>query len=62
MAHCIKVPEKPVRPYVHDFGWAEGDEGLREILDSLDRMGFQLVCVTAVGPEQYKVFFRRPAR
>lgn len=55
-------PEKRKGRTVHDFGWAKGDRGLREMLNSLDRMGFQLVCVTAVGPELYKVFFRRPAR
>ena len=53
-----KIPE---RQMVHDFGWAKGDSGLRAMLDSLNRNGYELVCVTHVCADSYRVFFRRPA-
>ena len=56
-----RTPEHLRRRLVYDFGWARGDEGLRDMLASLDQHGYELVCVTHVCSDCYKVFFRRPA-
>ena len=54
-----QTPEKRKGKTVHDFGWAKGDRGLQQMLSSLDRNGFELVCVTHVYADCYKVFYRR---
>ena len=45
---------------VYDFGWARGDSGLRKMLESMDMNGYELICVTHVHADCYKIFFRRP--
>ena len=49
------------RPMVHDYGWARGDSGLNHMLQTIDANGYELVCVTHVTVDSYRVFFRRPA-
>lgn len=56
----ITTPEGRIRQMVYDFGWARGEVGLLEMLESLDRNGYELVCVTHVTADSYRVFFRRP--
>lgn len=50
----------PNAPWVYDFGWARGDGGLRVFLETLDRNGYELVCVTHVTADSYRIFYRRP--
>ena len=54
------TPEERKREMVYDFGWARGEVGLLEMLESLDRNGYELGCGTHVTADSYRVFFRRP--
>jgi hypothetical protein len=46
--------------WVYDFGWARGDNGLRHFLETLNLNGYELVCLTHVTADGYRVFYRRP--
>ena len=54
-----QTPERKQPKMVYDFGWARGTAGLATMLESLDEHGFELVCVTHVTADSYRVFFRR---
>ena len=54
------TPEKRNPAMVYDFGWARGDSGLCVFLETLERNGWELVCVTHVTADSYRIFYRRP--